>query len=588
MFADAEQLVRERLAESPLGALAADELVVDLFCGAGGWTALKTVEVHAAVNHSPLAITYHRENHGACEHHEGDAWRTSPRSVTRGRPVGLLLASAACTTHSRARGAAPIAKRVHMLGWCIARWLKDESPRAFIVENVQEWQEWGPAVAKLDADGRPVLDANGRVMRTNCPNRKGSHFRKWLRYVKRLGYTVEYRVLDAVDFGAASRRKRLFVMGRRDGAPLVWPTEFHGCNGRGRVAPRHPPLQSRRPYRTAAEVIDWSDLGTSIFERKRPLKPKTLARIAEGIRRFVLNDPSPFVLRTTQAHAPGGGWHVASVKEVLRTQTTRQDLGVCTPLLARHNLGMVGHRVDQPLGTLTTIDQHSLVSPVLQAFRGNAAPKRADEPLPTITAGEGPGRGAGAGHSLGMISPLLATIGYGEREGQTPRCASVEAPLGTIVGDIKAGLVAPVMAYMNHGGKQTGRVDEPMRTVVAGGGHASLVAAFLVQYYSSGFNGTKPDQPLGAVVTKDRHGLVVVQLRGADGTLQPYVIVDILFRMLRPRELAAAMGFPAEYIWPKSQRDAVKLIGNAVSPPMGAALIGAMFPRGQKRRRAAA
>ena len=683
-----------RLSASALGALAPDEAVVDLFCGAGGWgDGLASVGIRTdfAVNHDATAIEYHTANHPWCRHHRGDAWHTKPRAVVGDAKVGLLLASAACTTHSRARGSAPISKRVHMLGVCILRYMADLSPRVVMVENVPEWLDWGPLVEKRDEAGRVVRDAKGRALWTHDPARRGQKWRWWVRQCKRLGYALDWRVLDAADFGSASRRRRLFVILRRDGQPIVWPEATHGGSKNARGSERgtpgavsgvgsaagagdqsaqgdhaaeagQPPHGSGRrlhrsgdraagvvpraaalkPHRSAAEVIDWSDLGTSIFDRKRPLADKTLRRIVEGVRRYVLNDPAPFVLRVT--HGEGGGWHVAPVDEPLRTQTTRQDFAVATP--------------------------------VVQVIRGDACGKHAADPLPTITAGNGPGRGAGAAHAMGiatpiiapqntgvygqrpdrpgptittkghqaLITPVLATTGYGEREGQAARAHRVsellttavdgvkqalvspvlvgaggsvyaakpvpaDRPMGTVKCDDRravvtpvlmhnttghtggpvagplptvttggqTGLVAPVLSYYRHGGGQHSGLDAPMLTPTAQGTHASLVAALFVKFYGSGGQWGRAADPLGTVTTIDRHGLVVCVLDG-----EPYVIVDILFRMLRPHELAAAMGFRPDYIWPKSQRDAVRLIGNAVSPPMARALVGAVLPNGRR------
>lgn len=656
LFAGAEAVAARRLLDSGLGQLLPGEKVVDLFCGAGGWGAGAIplgIRTDFAVNHSAVAIEYHSLNHPACKHHQGDAWKAKPAEVAGKRSkIGLLLASAACTTHSNARGAAPISPRVHMLGWCIAKWIREKKPRCVLVENVSEWQHWGPTRYKLDPHtGKRVRDAYGRYEREADPERKGKHFKRWLRYVARLGYTVEWRILDAVDYGAASRRKRLFVMMRRDGQPIVWPEATHGafaaragtdtggerrqerdqCGAaaHGRDAASAPDDSQRRqrgrgrnqgtdrggngfdpshrihPYRTAAEVIDWSDLGTSIFERKRPLKDKTLARIAEGIRRFVLEDASPFVLRVT--HGAGGGWKVSPIDGPLPTQTTRQDIGVVTPVLMNNTNGHTGGRCDGPVPTITTGGQGGLVTPVLSTIgwgeRDGQAPRCGSvlDPLNTIPAG---------GVKAGIVSPIMVECAHGDDGTNGRRNRRVDGPMVAVTGSNNAALVAPLLAkhyggvvgtridvplgtittvdhssivvpslvHLNRNTKPT-RADEPMHTILSGGTHVGLVAAFLVQYYKGLDNASKPSAPLPCVVTHDRHGLVVVKLGG-----EPYVIVDILFRMLRPHELAAAMGFPADYIWPTTQRDAVKLIGNAVAPPMSTALLGAMFPAMKPRR----
>lgn len=637
-----EDTARERLLASGLGVLLPGEKVADLFCGAGGWgegARELGIKVDFAVNHDPVAIGTHEANNPWCKHHRGDAWRTKPRDVVGDSPLGILFASAACTTHSRARGSAPISKRVHMLGWCIARWMEDVAPRVVMIENVPEWKDWGPTI---DVDG----------VRKQDPARKGQHFRRWWRYCERLGYRMEMRVLDAPDYGAACRRKRLFIIARRDGQPICWPEKTHGSNakvvqgfnhlhrgksgisGESVLGPvTHHPRQSgsnhstgaqpdsatsgsrditpdpiaSTPYRTAAECIDWSDLGTSIFDRKRPLRPKTLARIAEGIRRYVINNPSPFILRVTHGE---GSAKVSAIDASLPTQTTRQDLGIATPVVIKHYTDfperyVSGQRVDERMGTVTANDHHSIAVPVLQVIRGDVSGKDVQEPMPTITAGNGPGRGAGAAHAMGIAtpicSPILASAGAAElgparvdqplgtvltRDGRALVSAflmnntthhtggKVDDPIPTVTTGGQAAMVAPVMTYARHGGGQHSKMDAPMLGMTAGGNHAMLVAALLTEFYGNG-GARKPSEPMGAVTTLDRHGLVVCVIDGAE-----YVIIDILFRMLRPAELAKAMGFRPDFAWPKSQRATVRLIGNAVSPIQAKALIGAAMPGG--------
>lgn len=613
LFALAEQSARERLLASELGGLLPGEVVVDLFCGAGGWGAgglTVGVRTDFAVNHSAIAIDFHRQNHPWCQHRQGDAWKTRPRDVVGGRKVGLLLASAACTTHSNARGAAPISPRVHMLGWCIARWAEEVRPRMILVENVTEWKKWGPTIPKFDAAGNKLRDPEtGKVLRFADPTRFGQHYRKWLRYFKRLGYTLDEWILNAPDFGEASRRKRLFIPMRCDGMPIVKPEPTRGPPDRENV-------RVLEPYRTAADVINWSDLGTSIFDRPNPLADNTLKRIAFGVVRHVIEDASPFVLRITQT---GGGMHVSPVSQPIPTQTTREDLSLCTPvmtpcggptrepsradeplhtLMTREDRGVAtpvlvkhyeyegnaGQRVDQPAGTITTIDHHGLIVPILAGAGGagyGGKPRPIGEPMHTVLCED----------HRALVSPLLATVGYGERDGQSPRVQSVGHPLNTVVGDGKQGLVAPVMAYLNNGSCTT-RVDGSLRTVMAGGMHAAavspvlgpaiagtrdrakLVAAFLTSFYSGGGTSSRVNRPVPTLTTIERHGLVIVRICEVD-----FVIVDILFRMLRVRELAAAMGFPPEYLFPRSSRKATQLIGNALSVRTAAALIGAMVPR---------
>ena len=655
LFAETEAAARAAFAKSIDGSLAPDEALIDLFCGAGGWFGRGEegeldslgLRVDAAVNHSPLAIEWHEKNHPECVHLIGDAWTTRPREVlaalseARGRAMrmGWLIASAACTTHSRARGSAPISKRIHMLGWCCARYIKDGMPRGFTLENVVEWQDWGPVSRKT---GKPD------------PARKGQHYRKLLAYLRGLGYTVESRIIEAADHGTHCRRRRLFIQGRKDNGPIFWPEETHGVlcrkgreqkvvgreQERGAVrstvhtpgsvrdlrhgkcevpaAPQRlgrngtPSHTGRVPHRPAYEVIDWSDLGHSIFlsaeegkaaRCKRPLAPKSLQRIAKGVIRHVLHDPSPFIMRITQTGVAsvGGSWPVSGptptqttredlavispvmtpcggpsrepsrVDKSMHTVLTREDRALCTPILA--SVGGAGYagklvRLDRPMGTVMREDRRAVVTPVIVKYFGGVVGHRVDGLLGTPTT-------AGDGHSA-LISPLLAKVGYGERAGQAPRHQSVRSPLLTIpAGGVKQGIVTPVMLTLRN--NDTGsRPDEPFDTVSAGGNHAALILPFLTQYYSQG-ESTRADVAIPTVVTKDRHALVTVIIDG-----ETFVMVDILFRMLRPHELAAAMGFAKSYRFPAAKRSAVQLIGNAVSPKVGERLILSALPGGRR------
>lgn len=634
LFEQVEVRDAQRLLSSREGGLLPHEKVVDLFCGAGGWgegARELGIGVDFAVNHWPVAIDTHKANNPGTKHHMGDAWRARPRDVVGKSTIGLLLASAACTTHSRARGSAPISKRVHMLGWCISRWMKEVRPRLVEIENVPEWKDWGPTVL------RP--DGKGGTLRVQDPARKGQHFRRWWRFCERLGYRMEMRVLDAPDFGAGSRRKRLFIKARRDGMPIVWPERTHGKgetvgaddpdqlrggrrrhgggrkDGRGALRGTGGRVDGGRiltPFVTAADCIDWNDLGTSIFERKRALKPKTLARIAEGIRRFVLNDPAPFVLRVSQPHGPGGGWHVYPVDGSMPTQTGRQDVAMGVPMVAQlcqhGSNGKCVSRADENLGTMTTAQEYGLATPIAvttgygerwgQAARvhkvgellGTSVDGIKQAVVTPICVGAGGSGYAGKPTRLdgfmGTVKPddrhgLVCTVVAPQNSGVFGQRVDKTGPTITTKGH--QAVYAPVMTYMRHGGGQHSDMREPLAATMAGGTHAMMVAALMMEYYSSGSGKTlsRPDKPMGAATTLDRHGLVCCLIDGVE-----FVIVDILFRMLRPRELAKAMGFRDDYVWPKTQRDTVRLIGNAVSPRQARANIAASLPLGRIRRSA--
>lgn len=494
-----------------------DEMIVDLFAGGGGASCGiemglgRTPDV--AVNHDRAAVAMHAANHPNTQHHTCDVFEVDPRAVTGGRPVGVLWASPDCTFHSKARGGKPIrsgVKKRRALAWVVTRWAAQVRPRVILLENVEEFAKWGPLVGPKDAL-RP------------CPKRRGKTFRQWVRSLTDLGYTVEWRELRACDFGAPTIRKRLFVVARCDGRPIVWPEPTHGP-GRG------------RPYRTAAECIDWSIPCPSIFERSRPLADATLRRIARGLVRYVIENPAPYIVANNTANVP----------------------------------------------------------------------RSATEPLATVTTG---GR-------LMLCRPFGVQVGYGERDGQAPRSLDMDAPLGTIVGSQKHALVAAFLAQHNAGprnGAISGRpvdapistltttggqqqlvaahllkqygtcfgsaADAPLHTVTAGGHKHGLVAAFLATYYGTG-DGQAVGEPLRTVTTKDRHAVVTVEMEGVT-----YAIVDVGMRMLQPRELYRAQGFPEAYIIDRGEggrvltkTEQVRMVGNSVCPPVAAALVRANVP----------
>lgn len=768
----AAEIRRERLLASALGGLLPGEVVADLFCGAGGWgEGLKLVggEVGYAVNHSPDAIATHETNNPGCRHHMGDAWKARPRDViadalAKGGTLGLLLASAACTTHSRAAGGAPISKRVHMLGWCIARWMEELSPRIVLIENVPEWEGWGPLIPRLDEHGKPMRDERGRALMKQDPARKGQHFRRWWRYCERLGYVMEKRVLDAPDYGEASRRKRLFIIARRDGAPIVWPEITNGqrrdqallqddvqqrdrrkqgsrsqasvgdgdcqravvagwsaavralgidhhdhargdngdCGGTGLAKSR-----ALNPYRTAADIIDWSDLGRSIFDRKGAgLKPKTQARIAEGIRRYVIRDAHPFVVRVTHGE---GSWKVSPIDAAMPTQTTRQDLTLCSPVLGARSGTCTGGspRTETSFASTCTVgitrdtstpaadSRNSLSGPARNSCSEHGRPTRSGRgdfsSTTASTNGPGSGNPASTAPSFATNRPSLVPNSFEKRTqlliasglvcGITPTwmrkksTAATQAIASSLLGGDDADLrkagssclneleASPIAIHAHHGGGQSTRVDDSLPSITAGGVHANLatplmmnntthhtggrvddsaptmttggqcglVAPLTTDYYGNATTAHRGDASLGTVTTRDRHGLVGVITRvmgvlnlsasGAQRALQTaawlkkhlgndvsieaetglaYILIggirryfiDILFRMLKVLELAAAMGFPAAYEWPRTskgtinQRKAVRMIGNAVSVRTARALIAAVLPRlsGDARR----
>lgn len=354
-------------------------LVCDLFCGGGGAsTGIEAAlgrPVDIAINHSPVAIAVHEANHGATKHLTTDVFDVNPLQATQGRAVDLCWFSPDCTHFSRAKGSRPDrprSRKIRSLAWVVVRWARTVRPRVMICENVVEFLTWGP----LDKNGQPVARRIGRT------------FREWCRQLERLGYVVDWKELDASRYGAPTRRKRLFIVARCDGQPIRWPAPTHG-----------PGLI---PYRTAGECIDWSIPTRSIFGRKKPLAAKTLHRIAEGIRRFVLENPSPYIVRVNHGRDDHRGQTLAEVALVdmqrenapraldeplgtLTTQGNRFNL-LRAAFVARHFGGMVGDPADKPIATVTARDHHSPVAAALIKFRGECHGASLDEPMPAITA----------------------------------------------------------------------------------------------------------------------------------------------------------------------------------------------------------
>lgn len=429
-----------------------EDLIVDNFAGGGG--ASLGIEMalgrspDIAVNHNPKAIAMHAENHPSTRHLCESVWDVDPIEVTAGRRVGLAWFSPDCTHFSKAKGGKPRSKNIRGLAWVVIRWAKAVQPRVIILENVEEFRTWGPL---LD-DGMP------------CPKRRGATFRRWLSELEECGYQAEVRELRACDYGAPTTRKRLFVIARCDGQPIVWPVKTHGDTA---------------PYRTAAECIEWNLGAPSIFDRKRPLADNTMRRIARGIQKFAIDAEHPFI-------AP----------------------------------------------------------------------------------------------SSPMQSPTLIQTGYGERPGQAPRVPGLGVPLGTVVaGGGKHALVSAFLAK-HYGGNYTGAgidLRSPMHTVTAVDHHA-LVSAFLTKYYGTS-TGQALNAPMHTVTSNHHFGLVTMKS-------QRYRISDIGMRMLAPRELYRAQGFPDTYRIdfttngkPLTKGDQIRMCGNSVCPPIAAALVSANWAK---------
>ena len=353
------------------------ELIIDNFAGGGGAsTGIELAlgrHVDIAINHDPEAVAMHALNHPQTAHHCESVWDIDPLAVTQGRPVGLAWFSPDCKHFSKAKGGKPRDKRIRGLAWVAVRWAALVRPRVVILENVEEFATWGPL---LD-DGTP------------CPARRGHTFRDFVRQLQELGYAVEHRELRACDYGAPTTRKRLFLIARCDGQPIAWPTPTHGAPGSPEVKAR-----TRKPWRTAAECIDWTIATPSIFERARPLADATMRRIARGVQRYVIEAKRPFIVPlrcTSVAHTS-----VHSVDAPLSTisaQGTHHALAVPTMIQTGYGEreGQAPRSLDlhKPIGTLVGSQKHALVTAFLTKHFGgnyNGAGAPLDEPMHTITA----------------------------------------------------------------------------------------------------------------------------------------------------------------------------------------------------------
>lgn len=531
-------------------------VVVDGFAGGGGasWGIQMALGrgPDVAINHDRDAIAMHMANHPDTRHYCENIYDVSPDEVCEGRVIGAAWFSPDCTHFSRARGAKPVKKEIRGLAGAIIPWAEMDRryrPRVIFVENVSEFQTWGPIDEQTN---QPIKE------------RAGEYFREWVQQLRDLGYEVDWRELVASDYGAPTTRKRLFIIARCDGRSIVWPAPTHGSPAK--VA-KHPQLQT---WRTAAEIIDWSIPCPSIFLTKeeakregciRPLADKTLARIAEGIRRYVIETSSPFIVRVNHGSDHWRGQPLASTanqgttgrapycwdaQEPVRTLTTTGDKVVVAPMLSRMFGASVGSAIDSPVGTATAKNKTALVAAFIAKHYGGVTGVPAETPFPTITA------------------------------------------VGT-----QNQLVAATLIKNNHGDKQAFDVDEPLRTVMAGANHHAVVQArmqqvraFLFRYFGSGGQWSSCESPTPTITAKDRLALGIVLVDG-----EPFQIIDIGMRMLTPRELFSAQGFPSTYVIdrgedgrPLTKSAQVARCGNSVPPPFAEALVRANCPEMCARR----
>lgn len=533
------------------------ELIVDNFAGGGGASTgieLATgYSVDIAINHDPEAIRMHKANHPNTKHYCENVWAVDPVKACKGHTVALAWFSPDCKHFSKAKGGKPKDKNIRGLAWVACRWAGLVRPRVIMLENVEEFKTWGP----LNRKNHPIKSKQGKT------------FEKFVQQLTDLGYEVQFKELVAADYGAPTMRKRFFMIARCDGKPIVWPEPTHGPADSEAVR-----AGLLKPYVGAYTQIDFSRPCPSIFDTSeeikekygiravRPLAPKTMDRIARGLKKFVLDNPEPFIIQCNH----GGERKPNDIREPMPTITGKHGYGVVEPYLVQCKFNNEAQNVRKPIGTLTTVGSHLLVEPTLAPYMGtnttNHPGGNCKDPIHTIT----------TGNQQCLISPTLiqyhSETAQGEVRGQT-----IEDPIMTVDGSNRYGLVTSFLSKFYKSG--TGQdLREPLHTITTSPGHFGEVRAFLVKYYGQG-TGQDIKEPLDTITSRDRFGLVTIE--GVD-----YQIVDIGLRMLEPRELYGCQGFPEDYIidhdytgktYPRSEQ--VRRCGNAVCPPIPAALVRA-------------
>lgn len=575
------------------------ELIVDNFAGGGGAsTGIEMAtgySVDIAINHDPEAIKMHKANHPNTKHYCENVWAVDPVKACNGHPVGLAWFSPDCKHFSKAKGGKPKDKNIRGLAWVACRWAGLVRPRVIMLENVEEFKTWGP----LNRGHHPIKAKQGKT------------FEKFVQQLNDLGYTVEFKELIAADYGAPTMRKRFFLIARCDGKPIVWPE------------PTHAPADSEKvkagllePYVGAYTQLDFSLPCPSIFDTSeeikekygiravRPLAQKTMDRIARGFIKFVLNNPKPFIIQCNH----GGERRPNDIREPMPTITGKHGYGIVEPYMVQ--IGQTGFAKDrskdvrEPLTTIVSKNEHCLIEPTLAPYMGtnttNHPGGNCKDPIHTIT----------TGNQQCLISPTLIQY-HSETSKDGVRGQTIKDPIMTVDSSNRYGLVASFLhKYYDGGYKGAGEtvenplptvtawdhnsvvtanliqmnnhcdgkdIRQPLPTITAGDGHFGEVRAFLIKYYGDA-TGQDIEKPLDTVTTKDRFGLVTIN--GVD-----YQIVDIGLRMLEPRELYGCQGFPDDYIidhdytgktYPRSEQ--VRRCGNAVCPPIPAALVRANLP----------
>lgn len=536
------------------------ELIVDNFAGGGGAsTGIEMAtgySVDIAINHDPEAIKMHKANHPNTKHYCENVWAVDPVKACNGHPVALAWFSPDCKHFSKAKGGKPKDKFIRGLAWVACRWAGLVRPRVIMLENVEEFKTWGP----LGRRHHPIKAKQGET------------FQKFVQQLTDLGYEVQFRELIAADYGAPTMRKRFFMIARCDGKTIVWPE------------PTHAPADSEevkkgllKPYVGAYTQLDFSLPCPSIFDTSeeikekygiravRPLAQKTMDRIARGFKKFILDNPEPFIIQCNH----GGERRPNDIREPMPTITGKHGYGIVEPYMVQCKYNNEAQDVQKPIGTLTTVGSHLLVEPYMvqigQTGFTKDRSKDVREPLTTIV----------SKNEHCLISPTLIQY-HSETAQREVRGQTIKDPIMTVDGSNRYGLVTSFLSKFYKSG--TGQdLREPLHTITTSPGHFGEVRAFLIKYYGQG-TGQDIKDPLDTVTAQDRFGLVTIN--GTD-----YQIVDIGLRMLEPKELYGCQGFPDDYIidhdytgktYPRSEQ--VRRCGNAVCPPIPAALVRSNLP----------
>ncbi len=505
------------------------------------------LQVVLAVNHWRTAIYSHQQNHPTVRHICARIEHIDARQDATLPAFDVLMAAPECTHHSIARGGRPVNDQSRQQPFALIDWIDAKRPRWVVVENVREFRDWGPVV-NAGTERKPAWKPD--------PARKGETFRAWLAAITACGYQVDVQLLNAADFGAATKRIRLFVIARR---------------GRSRKAiPWPEPTHNKEHWQPAYSIIDWSRPCPSIFGRKRPLADKTLKRIEIGLRKFVGAAADPFIVHLR------GTSNTADLAQPAPTITASGGhLGLVQPFLVQFHNGPDGDRrtydLRNPLPTLDTQPRYAMAAPFFLPRQGyydchrDKPAKSLEDPLGVVTANHGPGT---------LCIPFLMDVHDRRSDDKTTSAAD---PMPTIVTKPGNSLVMPFLLDTNHGddAHTGGRVHsplDPLKTITAGANGKALCLPFLTKYYGTG--GVQPvTEPIDTITTRDRYGLAMASLIE---TMRELRVVDIGFRMLGVDELAAAQGFPPNYYLHGTKAEQVKQVGNAVCPPVAEAICRAI------------